>query len=126
MPPTITPIYAIALTVLLIVLSVRVLRYRRANRVALGDAGDAGLLSRIRAQGNLTEYAPIALMLLLLAEMQGTPALWLHLCGITLLTGRVLHGVGLSWFPRRFVLRVAGMVLTFLALGLGAILALPV
>jgi uncharacterized protein len=125
MMATITGLYGAALAVLFVVLSARVILFRRANKVSLGDGGDPDLLGRIRAQGNFAEYAPFGLLLILIAELQGSPALWLHLCGLLLLTGRMMHGVNFSFGLRKMALRVGGMVLTLTALILAAILALP-
>lgn len=120
---SVTPWYAAALALLFLALSLQVVRYRRGHRVSLGDAGDPALLARIRAHGNCAEYAPMGLLLLLVAELSGTSPLWLHLLGLMLLGGRLAHAAGLSFFPRRFGLRTAGMLLTFAALALGAVLA---
>ena len=124
MPPVITPLYAAALTALFITLSLRVIALRRSGRVSLGDAGDPALLARIRAQGNCAEYAPLGVVLLLLAELAGaTPAL-LHLSGLLLLAGRICHAWALSG-RGRFGARTSGMLMTFTALILSAALALP-
>ena len=125
MTADITGLYAAPLAVLFVVLSARVIMFRRANKVSLGDGGDEVLLARVRAQGNFAEYAPFGLLLILIAELQGTSGLWLHLCGGLLLIGRILHGVNFSFGLRKPVLRVGGMVLTLTSLIIGAILALP-
>ena len=125
MIPTITPIYAFALTILLLALSANIIRFRRGNRIPLGDAGDADLIGRIRAQGNFVEYAPMGLVLMVLAELAGTTALWLHMVGICLLAGRLVHAWHMTYAPKKYVLRPVGIVLTFVALGLAAALALP-
>ncbi|MGL6212027.1 MAG: MAPEG family protein [Paracoccaceae bacterium] len=122
---TITPVYAALLAVWFIVLSFRVIAARRENRAAYGDGGNLAMQGRIRAQGNFAEYAPFALLLMLMAELGGAAVWALHVVGILLLAGRVVHGIGLSWHPRVFPLRVWGMGLTFTALGVAAILALP-
>ena len=108
----ITPIYAAALALVLITLSVRVIVYRRTNRLGLGDHGDKGLLKRMRAQANCAEYAPMGVVLMLLVELQNAPALWLHGIGLLLLIGRIAHGVGFSARPPIMTLRVWGMILT--------------
>jgi uncharacterized protein len=113
----VTPIYAAAVTALFLLLSGRVIAFRRANRVAFGDGGDAELQRRVRAQGNCAEYAPLGILLLLMAELQGAPAGLLHMLGLTLLAGRLCHGYGISLRPRNIVLRTAGMGLTLGALG---------
>jgi uncharacterized protein len=121
----VTGLYAALLAVLFFVLSARVIVYRRGNSISLGDGNDPVLLQRIRAQGNFSEYAPFGIVLMLVAEAQGSPAFWLHICGILLLIGRAMHGVNFSFGLRQMGLRVGGMLLTLLALGLAAFLALP-
>ena len=125
MTADITGLYAGALAGLFILLSARVIMFRRANKVSLGDGGDEVLLARVRAQGNFAEYAPFGLLLILIAELQGTSPFWLHLCGGLLLVGRIMHGVNFSFGLRKMILRVGGMVLTLTSLIIGAILALP-
>ena len=61
--PLITPLYATLAAVILIVLALRVIGARRSRRVAIGDGADDDLARRIRAHGNFTEYAPLALVL---------------------------------------------------------------
>ena len=118
---SVTPLYAAALTALFLVLSGRVITYRRAHKVSLGDGGDRVLERRMRAQGNFAEYAPLGLILLMGAELAGAQALWLHLTGGLLLVGRLMHGIGFSFLHHSMALRVGGMVLTLSALALGAI-----
>ncbi len=125
MTADITGLYAAALALLFVVLSARVITVRRANKVSLGDGGDADLVARVRAQGNFAEYAPLGIVLILIAELQATPAVWLHLCGALLLAGRLMHGVNFSFGLRIMVLRVGGMFLTLTSLIIGAVLALP-
>ena len=76
---TITPIYAALIVLLFLGLSWRVILYRRANRLSLGDTGDKNLLKRMRAQANCAEYAPLALLLMVMSELMGSPAVALHL-----------------------------------------------
>jgi len=121
----ITGIYAATLTGLYLALSVRVISHRRAHRINLGDGGDPDLTRRMRAHGNFAEYAPLGLILLGISEMQGTAPLWLHVLGGMLLAGRLAHGINFTYNLRLPVLRVGGMMLTFFALGLGAVLVLP-
>ena len=121
----VTGIYAAALTALYLLLSLRVIRHRRANGISLGDGGDDAMARKMRAHGNFAEYAPLGLILLAIAELQGEPGLWLHLMGGMLTAGRLAHGLNFSFAWRSPGLRVGGMLLTFAALGLGAVLVLP-
>lgn len=118
---TVTPIYAALAGLLLLLLSIRVVKTRKKIRVAIGDKGDATLARRIRVHGNFVEYAPITLLLLLLAELQGGPVWLLHTVGASLLIGRCIHAYGVSQEPENFKVRSAGMLLTFAALVGGAI-----
>ncbi|MDD9721618.1 MAPEG family protein [Sulfitobacter sp. PR48] len=123
MSVAVTALYTACVALLFLILSARVILYRRANRISLGDVGDKALIKRMRAQANCGEYAPIGLMLLLVSELSGAPALALHLMGMTLLAGRFLHAVGFSATPQKMILRQIGMAMTlamilFSALGL--------
>ena len=116
----ITPIYACVIGLLFLVLSARVILYRRGAGISLGDGDDKTMRRRIRAQANCAEYAPIGLILLGLTEATGAPALAVHLLGLMLLAGRVLHGVGF-WGKRPVMrLRVPGMILTTVMIALSA------
>ena len=57
----------------------------------------------------------------MIAELQGAPGIALHAIGLTLLAGRLMHAIGFSRTPQIIPLRVAGMVLTYAALLLGAL-----
>jgi uncharacterized membrane protein YecN with MAPEG domain len=121
MTVTITPIYAALTAFIFLALSWRVIRYRRANLISLGDKGDKNLLKRMRAQANCAEYAPFAVVILLLVEMSGAPALAVHLMGIALVAGRALHAYGFASTPQLISLRQLGMLLTLLVIALGAL-----
>lgn len=112
MTPTITAIYAALLAFLFCGLSLRVIFHRKANAIAFGDADDPELRRRIRSHGNFAEYVPLALVLLALAEIQGLPAAPLHLLGLALLAGRVLHAAALSGARHAGRLRFVAMCLT--------------
>jgi uncharacterized protein len=81
------------------------------------------LLRRIRAHGNFSETAPMALLLFALLEMRGLSLTWLWVLGIGLLIGRVLHASSLlttntAWNRR------GGMVLTLAVLSVQGVLCL--
>lgn len=70
--------------------------YRGRNRKAIGNADDTVLERRVRRHGNLTEYAPIFLIVLALYELiagQTTAILWL---AIVFAAARISHVVGFS------------------------------
>ncbi len=91
-----TGLYAALVALLAIGLAARVVVLRRRLRVGLGSGEEKALERAIRAHGNLVEYAPLALVLLLILETGEAPNLLLHGLGITLLIGRLLHAWGLS------------------------------
>ncbi len=124
MSPSITGIYAGLLTLLFIGLSARVIRVRRRDRIALGDGDNPDLRRAMRVQGNFAEYVPLALILLVLVEMGGGPAWLVHGLGAGLFGGRIAHAYGIGQTEEDYRFRVAGMVLTFAALALAAIILL--
>ena len=119
--PAITPIYAALLALLYVWLSARVIAGRIRFRASLGDAGEAELIARIRGHANCAEYVPLGLVLLLLTELQGAPSLAVHLLGLCLLTGRLLHAAAFTGPVPRQSLRGPGMVLTFTMIVLSAL-----
>lgn len=88
---TVTPIYAGLIAILMAALSTRVGLLRRKHGVALGDGGQPELAMGIRRFGNLSEYAAMAVVMLLLLELKGVQAYWLHVYGATLVGLRILH-----------------------------------
>jgi uncharacterized protein len=121
-----TGLYAAALTLLYLFLTGRVIAFRRAHRINLGDGDNEGMLRRMRAHGNFAEYAPLGLLLLGIAELQGRPNWALHILGAMLLVGRVIHGLNFTLSLKSMLMRTGGMLLTILALALGAVLVLPI
>ena len=109
----ITAVYASLVGLLLIVLSSRVVRWRRELSVGLGDGGEESLLRAQRAQANFIEYVPIALLLLAVAESQGLTGWLLHTSGVILVLARLLHAWGLSKSSGRSFGRFWGTLLTW-------------
>lgn len=109
----ITGIYAALAAILVLILSIRVVRYRRSHRIGLGDGDDRELRKRIRAHGNAVEYVPFCLILLLLLELNQTPPILLHVFGIVLILARLAHAWGVSHHSGVSPGRMIGTVLTF-------------
>lgn len=109
--------------ILLLVLSVLVVRQRRHHRVTVGDADIPELAQAVRAFGNATEYVPAALIAIAVMALVGVPPLAIHLTGLALFVGRVLHAVGLSRSTGATLPRAIGVVATWLAY-VGAAVAL--
>jgi len=121
---SITAFYAALLAVLFLVLSVRVIGWRRESRVEFGHGEDSELLRCMRVHANFAEYVPFTLLLMALAESMAPPHVLLHVAGLLLVAGRLLHAYGVSQFPPVMRYRVYGMWLTFVALGLAALICL--
>ena len=96
--------------VLHVIFTLRVGGYRFKNRISLGDGGDNELRNRIRAHGNFTENVPIALLLLLLNDLNGLPDRMLMILGTLLLVSRLLHYVMIVTRNLPFVLRPISMI----------------
>ena len=106
----------------LVLLSVPVALHRKRSRTSLGDGGDAALQRRVRAQGNFTEYVPMALLVIGGVEAAGYEPWVVWSLGGLMAAGRVLHAWGI--LGERLPPRVFGMIATFLTLLAGAALIL--
>jgi uncharacterized membrane protein YecN with MAPEG domain len=113
--------YFTALGLLTIIHAIKVIKLRRQHLIALGDGGNRELEVRIRIFGNHIEYAPIGMILLMALEWVQAPVWYLHLCGGTLITGRLLHATGLAKARGKSLGRFYGMILTFLSLALASL-----
>jgi uncharacterized membrane protein YecN with MAPEG domain len=111
-----TALYAALLTVVFVFLSVRVIAERRRSGTALGDGANPALQRKIRVQGNFSEYVPLGLILLGIAEGLRAPHLLLHVLGLALLTGRLAHAFGVSRENEEYAFRATGMALTLTVL----------
>lgn len=109
MPLQITATYAAVLALLLIVLSYHVILARAKAGVSILDGGDMALATRIRRHGNFAEFVPMALIVMALAEGLGGNATALHVAGVLLVAGRVLHPLGLDAARAVHPLRIIGI-----------------
>ena len=109
-PVPITAFYAGLLALLMLLLAIRVIRLRWKLRVGLGDGGDKAMSRAIRVHGNATEHVPIALILMLAAELGRASPMLLHGCGIVLIVSRVLHAMGLGRSAGASSGRMAGTI----------------
>ncbi|WP_376695044.1 MAPEG family protein [Wenzhouxiangella sp. EGI_FJ10305] len=128
---SITIFYAGLLGLVFLGLALQVVRLRRSLQVGLGSGGHESLNLAVRAHANFAEYVPMSLIMLALVEAgTAAPAWVLHLLGLGLLAGRLMHGfVGLNrsagYTPGRFwgtaltwlVIAIAGLMLVATAVG---------
>ena len=104
----ITPIYAMLLAGLMLALWLNVTKTRAAMSVSIGNGGNVELHEKIRRHGNFIEWVPFVLLLMLIAELRGVGALWLHASGLLLLFSRALHPFGLRADQPAHILRIVG------------------
>ena len=118
---SITLVFAAIFGFLHVIFTLRVGNYRFKSKISLGDDGDRELLKRIRAHGNFTENVPIALLLILLNDLDGAEDNTLMLMGSILLIARLTHYLTIVtvWLP--WILRPLSMLGT-----LGTIIAASV
>jgi len=88
-----------------VIFTLRVGNYRFRSKISLGDGGDHELRKRIRAHGNFIENVPIALLLILLHDLDSAQDSTLVVMGSTLLVSRITHYLtivtnGLPWILR--------------------------
>jgi uncharacterized membrane protein YecN with MAPEG domain len=111
----VTPLYALPVAVIYLVLWFRVSAVRSSAGVSFGDGGNSLLLQRIRQHGNCAEWSAFVLILMMLAEGMGTPAVWLHISGALLVVGRLAHPFGLAPDNAGHPLRYVGNATNLLA-----------
>lgn len=120
----ITGLYAALSALLIVALALRVVWLRNQRKVGIGSGGDESLARAIRAHANAIEYIPIALLLLLILELDQTRPALLHVFGIVLIVGRLLHAIGLSGSGGYSFGRAFGIALTMLVILAMALLLL--
>ena len=113
MPVAITAFYACLLAVLFMLLSAMVISQRFKSKVSLGDGGERHMMQMMRVHGNFAEYVPFALILMLMAELNGANSLILHLCGWWLIIARGLHAYGVRHHYGVSWQRFTGVISTF-------------
>jgi uncharacterized protein len=114
--PEVTSIYAALVTLLFVGLSLRIALYRMDRRLSIGSDGNERFDYMVRAHGNCAEYAPLGILLLGLAELQGWGDGVIHAAGGAFLLARISHAVAFSG-PRHIrPLRMLGASLTFTVL----------
>ena len=121
----ITVLYAALCALIIVKLSMAVIKLRRKHKVRLGDGNVEDLITAIAAHSNACQYIPISLLLLFALEQNQANVWLLHLSGIILVAGRLLHAKGI-WNKMSY--RVLGMQFTLyniIALSIINLLYLP-
>ena len=118
---TITTLYALPLIAIFFPLWIGVSSIRSKLNCSIGDNGDKNLLFAIRKHGNFIEWVPFTLILMVIAEAQGTGAMWLHAAGTLLVIGRLAHPFGLKIDNAAHPLRYVGNGTNMLAVAILAV-----
>ncbi len=103
------------LLILLLVLSILVVRQRRAHGVAEGHGDQPKLIAAVRAFGNATEYIPAAIGALAVLTLAHAIPLVVDIAGGLLFAGRLVHAIGLSRTAGVSRFRSIGMLLTWVS-----------
>jgi uncharacterized membrane protein YecN with MAPEG domain len=119
----ITP-YAAVLGLMAVALTINVVVNRTRARATAGDGGAPALAQAIRAHGNFIEQAPLALIVIVLAEAGGAQPLMIHLMGAGLVISRLVSAVALNGSLGLTRLRVVGASLGMIVLTAASISAL--
>ena len=114
----ITLSYSIILITFMLILAFRVIDLRGSPVTKFLHSQDRvvdenTLYRAVRGHGNLIEYAPLFLILMLIAELNGLASTYLHSSGIIFTLGRLMHGIVFSFMKPNMILRVGGMIFTY-------------
>ncbi len=111
-PPLITALYGALNAILNIALANRVSTIRRRDKVSLGMGESKDLLVAVRVHSNNAEFVPLAIVMMLLAELCGASSMFLHLLGGALFLARIAHVIGMA-LKAPNVWRVLGTAITW-------------
>lgn len=120
----ITPLYGAFFGLLLVFLSWRIVELRNKFQVKMGDGGHSELTAATRAQGNLIEYLPTALVLMLMLEFLDFSGWVVHSLGILLIVARLMHLKGINDPSGKSIGRKLGTRLTWIQITVASLLCL--
>ena len=115
----ISTVFTSVLAIWLLILSVRIIALRGVsflNFFAFNNFGEKALSRSVRAQGNFIEYTPFFLILLFIAEFNGSHPHFLYLVSCLYFISRLMHGIGFGFLRHSPFLRVGGITLTFVSI----------
>lgn len=102
------------LTILMMALKMYVGNRRGAHKVASGDSHPE-FNRAVRVQMNAVEDVPVLMAGIIGLALLSAPAWYIHMAGLILLVGRILHAVGLAGSSGFSFGRLAGTLLTMVA-----------
>jgi uncharacterized membrane protein YecN with MAPEG domain len=107
-----------------IAIAVSVGRVRAATGITAGDGGNSDLIIAMRRHANFTEYAPLTLVIIALLEMNGAPAMAIHILAGGLVVARISHAIGMNGSEETSPARFVGTVGTTLVLLVASVWAI--
>jgi uncharacterized membrane protein YecN with MAPEG domain len=108
-------LYAALNAFIMLVLGILVVRARVKTQTEIGDGGKPDMAAPLRAHGNNAEWVPMALLLMWAMAPLGGAGWMFHAVGVPLTLGRLVHGIALSRSTGPSMLRLIGMILTWVA-----------
>ncbi len=119
----VTPLYAAFLALVLVALQWRIVALRdKFQSSRMQEDGHSEMTATTRAVAHMVEYTPIAVLLMLIAETQGTSPIIMHILGITLIAGRLAHLKGLRDPSGKSPLRRLGTRITWAVIVITSVL----
>ena len=112
----ITPLFAALFGLMYVVLSVRVVKIRFAERISLGSADHKELERAVRTHGNFIEYVPLSLLLFWFLESVTFNSELVFYLASVLLVSRIAHVLGMNNPKKWLILRQFGVIGTFATL----------
>lgn len=106
----ISTLYAAVLGLMFIPFTAYVGAYRAKTNILLMDGGDPEMARRMRAQANFVETVPLAVILLIVMELNGAGSTWLYSLGSILVVARFMHYVTMVTNPANAIPRALGMM----------------
>jgi len=91
-------------------------KIKHAEKVAIGDGGNARVIRAMRGQANFVENVPLILILLMIAALLNMPAIVIHVIGIAVVVGRFFHALHFTKDDAPGWQRAAGAMTSFFAL----------
>jgi hypothetical protein len=114
--PVITALYAGLLGLISIGVAFPAGSLRGKLNISIGDGANRDLLLAMRRQANFIEWAPLALILIALLELNGARAWGIHALGAALVTARIFHAFGIRAdtmkSPGRFIGAMVSVLVT--------------
>ena len=93
-----------------VIFTLRVGNCRFKSKISVGDRSDSELRNRVRAHGNFIENVPIALLLILLNELDGAQDSTLVVIGSILIASRLIHYLTIATLRLPWILRPLSML----------------